>query len=67
MNSLNGAISVLPWQIHVATFFLLLTSFVGGVCIRYPSEIGQRRSFMETRQLIETRIQKGKVSGLLLN
>ncbi|CAG5097000.1 Oidioi.mRNA.OKI2018_I69.XSR.g14885.t2.cds [Oikopleura dioica] len=52
--------TVLPWQIHVATFFLLLTSFVGGVCIRYPSEIGQRRSFMETRQLIETRIQKGK-------
>ena len=54
---------VLPWQIIVANLALLGSSLAGGVCIRYPGEIGQRRAFMETRKCIETRIKITKVSS----
>jgi len=48
---------VQTWQVIFANFFLLTTACIGGICIRYPGEIGQRKAFMETRKCIETRIK----------
>ena len=57
----NVFLGVQTWQVIFANFFLLTTACIGGICIRYPGEIGQRKAFMETRKCIETRIKITKV------
>ena len=57
----NYFLGVQTWQVIFANFFLLTTACIGGICIRYPGEIGQRKAFMETRKCIETRIKITKV------
>ena len=59
----NRFLGVQTWQVIFANFFLLTTACIGGICIRYPGEIGQRKAFMETRKCIETRIKITKVNN----
>lgn len=61
----NRILGVQTWQVIFANFFLLTTACIGGICIRYPGEIGQRKAFMETRKCIETRIKITKVKILI--
>ena len=61
----NRFLGVQTWQVIFANFFLLTTACIGGICIRYPGEIGQRKAFMETRKCIETRIKITKVNILI--
>ena len=61
----NRFLGVQTWQVIFANFFLLTTACIGGICIRYPGEIGQRKAFMETRKCIETRIKITKVKILI--